>query len=611
MSAPLWRLDEITLSGNDRPRLDGVSCEIPPGVTAVIGYSGAGKTSLLNLLVGFERPERGQVTRIYDDPGDRLPLFWVPQEDGLWPHETAAEHLQIMAAGAEDAAERVENLLSAFDLLDKSAAYPDLMSQGERARLSVARALASRAAVLVMDEPLVHVDPAREEKYWRAIRNHLSDTNTSLVIATHSPETVLREAQHALCLKSGRLLHQGPVDNLYYDPQTPEMAEFLGAANWLPRHEAQQWCIDSQRESPCFRPEQIKIRPVEQSPLVVQLAHFSGSLEEVELLNEDSQQRRTFFHRPAGNALRRGIRVAIHVCLLLLACGMSLGCDQDDEPQLYVSEVNHWMAPPMGARIPRPRGLAIGDNDEVLCLDNGGRLLVFDEHGKLLRQWEMPDHAIGKPEGVCLLTDGRIAVADTHYHRVVFFDEIGNVLSYLGGEGQEDGQFLFPVALCQDESEHTYVCEYGGDHRVQKFTASGEHLLTFGTFGTDDGQFQRPSGIVWDDGRLYIADAINNRVQVFTDTGKFVEVLGETTGGLVLEYPYDITLDRATSDLYIIEYGAGRVTKTNLAGKLLGRFGKTSRNNDGFLKPWGLAIDTHQRLRVADTENHRIVELKL
>ena len=611
MSGLLWTLNDVTLPGTERPRLEGVSCDISTGVTAVIGYSGAGKTSLLNLLAGFERPTRGRIERRFDDTGQRLPLYWVPQEDGLWPHETAAEHLQILAAGIADAPARVEKLLSEFDLIDKSDVVPDLMSQGERARLSVARALAGGAAVLVMDEPLVHVDPARADKYWRVLRNHLTQTDTSLVIATHSPETVLREAEHALCLKDGRLLHQGPVEALYYRPETPELAQFLGAANWLPPQEAQQWNVASPPESPCLRPEQIEIRPIAESPLVVETAHFSGSIEEVELLNEDSHMRRTFFHRPAENRLRRGARVAIHVCLLFLAALLSPGCDKDDEPLLKVLEVNYWMSPPMGAKIPRPRGLGIGDNDEVLCLDNGGRLLVFDEHGKLLRQWEMPEHIIGKPEGVCLLADGRIAVADTHYHRVVYFDEIGNVLSYQGSEGREDGQFLFPVAICQDDAENIYVCEYGGDHRIQKFTAAGKHLLTFGTFGTGDGQFQRPSGIVWDDGRLYIADAINNRVQVFTDSGKFIEVLGEKTGGLALEYPYDVALDRSTKSLYIIEYGAGRVTKTNLAGQLLGRYGKTSRENDGFLKPWGLAIDSQHRLRIADTENHRIVELKL
>ena len=54
MSRPLWKLDQVTLAGTNRPRLEGVSLEIEPGITAVVGYSGAGKTSLLNLLVGFE-----------------------------------------------------------------------------------------------------------------------------------------------------------------------------------------------------------------------------------------------------------------------------------------------------------------------------------------------------------------------------------------------------------------------------------------------------------------------------------------------------------------------------------------------------------------------------
>ncbi len=610
MSALLWKLDDVTLHGKGTPRLSDVSCEIHSGVTAVVGYSGAGKTSLLNLLVGFERPHQGAVQPCWS-AADRLPVYWVPQQDGLWPHLTVAEHLQVLLAAEPAAAQRSENLLGAFDLLDKSGTVPDLLSQGERARLSVARALAGSAGVLVMDEPLVHVDPARSGRYWRAIRDHLNDSGTSLVVATHSPETVLRQADRALCLKQGRLLAHGSVHELYYQPKTAELAEFLGAANWLPTNEAQQWSLDKPDETACVRPEQIQIEPADTSPFVVQSAKFAGSIEEVEVLNEDKQQMRTFYHRPAAGRLVPGTRVMLRICLLILACFLSLGCDETTEPQLAVSEVNSWITPPMGALIPRPRGLAIGDNDEVLCLDNGGRLLVLDETGNLLRQWEMPDHEVGKPEGVCLLKDGRIAVADTHYHRVVFFDEIGNVLEYLGGEGRADGEFLFPVAICQDDAEHLYVCEYGGDHRVQKFTSSGEHLLTFGTFGTVVGQFQRPSGIVWHDGRLYIADAINSRVQVFTDNGKFVEVLGDQTGGLSLEYPYDIALDRESGALFIVEYGAGRVTKTDLSGKLLGRYGRTSRGDDGFCKPWGLAIDSQQRLRIADTENHRIVELKL
>lgn len=611
MSALLWQIDDVSLPGTDRPRLADVSCEIPPGVTAVVGHSGAGKTSLLNLLVDYERPSQGAVRQVFSPENSRIPLFWVPQDDGLWPHLTTVEHLLAVLPSQGKSLEAAEKLLLEFDLLDKSAAYPHLMSQGERARLSVARALAASSAVLVMDEPLGHVDPARVGNYWRAIRNHCRQTETSLVIATHSPEIALREAGHALCLKQGRLLFQGNVRDLYHQPATAELAEFLGTANWLPKSEAVNWMTETDGERCCFRPEQIEVLPEAESTLIVQSVRFAGSIEEVELKNETTDARRTFYHRPATNRLQAGLRVAVKVCTLLLACLLSIGCDETAEPKLTVTAVANWITPPMGRRIPRPRGLTIGPNNEVLCLDNGGRVLVFDEVGKLLRQWEMPEHSIGKPEGVCVFQDGRIVVADTHYHRVVFFDQRGEVLSLQGGEGTGPGQFLFPVAICQDDSQHFYVCEYGGDHRVQKFTNDGTHLLTFGTFGTEPGQFQRPSGIVWHDGRLYIADAINNRVQVFSDAGKFIEVLGESSGGLSLEYPYDIAMSRETEELFVVEYGAGRVTKTDLNGRLLGRYGKTSRGEGGFLKPWGLAIDSQQRLRIADTENHRIVELKL
>ena len=114
--------------------------------------------------------------------------------------------------------------------------------------------------------------------------------------------------------------------------------------------------------------------------------------------------------------------------------------------------------------------------------------------------------------------------------------------------------------MMSDDRENLYVCEYGSNDRVQKFTREGEFLMAFGTFGTDDSQFQRPSGMVWHDGKVYVADAINNRIQVYTDTGTFVGALGGEAQPLGLEFPYDITLGRDGA-LYVAEYGSGRVAK--------------------------------------------------
>ena len=80
MATPLWIFEDVVLAGRERPRLDNVSLEIPAGVTAVVGCSGAGKTSLLNLLVGFERPHRGRIVAPGTFADERLPLFWAAAE---------------------------------------------------------------------------------------------------------------------------------------------------------------------------------------------------------------------------------------------------------------------------------------------------------------------------------------------------------------------------------------------------------------------------------------------------------------------------------------------------------------------------------------------------
>ena len=238
------------------------------------------------------------------------------------------------------------------------------------------------------------------------------------------------------------------------------------------------------------------------------------------------------------------------------------------------------------------------------------RVLVFDRNGNPLRKWNMPESEVGNPEGICVLSDGDIAVADTHYHRVVVFDDSGRVQQMIGQEGQDDGDFYWPVAVIEDDRGHRFVSEYGGANRVQKFDRDWRHLLTFGGIGDLPGEFQRPSGMVWHAGRLYIVDAFNDRIQVFDGDGQFVEILGTRDESGRLHYPYDIALgpDR---DLWVVEYGAGRISRFSLEGDLLGRFGSTGSGRNQFGTPWGLAIDSKRRIWVADTRNHRLVSIDL
>jgi len=609
----LWKLNDVSLSGRKSPRLNGVSVEIPDGVTAVLGSSGAGKTSLLNVLVGFERPSAGQVDCQIRELNGRLKLFWSPPGYGLWPHLTVYDHLSTVRPEGNADPAGVDSLLAAFGLSHLRDARPGSLSLGERSRLSVARALASDARVLVLDEPLAHVDVGRVGSYWSAGREYCAARNISVVLATHSPEVVLREASHVICLTDGQVTYAGGTDQLYERPQSAEQAAMLGPGNWFSGDDATCWFSatpDRLPQSPpfCVRPERLSIQSSPDGIATVEATRFAGAIAEVDLLQTQHGARRTFLHRPAGPSLRPGDRVLM-VLLTLLLMLLLPGCESG-EPTLQVKKETCWNMPPDGPRVPAPRGMTVSPDGEYLVLDNAGRLLIFDETGELRRQWWMPDYSVGKPEGVCVLKDGRIAVADTHYHRVVLFDHDGKVIGMFGKLGSGPGEFVYPVAVVQDEDENLYVCEYGNfNDRAQKFSKDGTFIRQIGAYGTEDGQFQRPSGAAWFDGRLYVVDAFNNRIQVFDGDGKLVAILGTSDKISDLYYPYDISVSER-GELYVVEYGAGRVSKYDRSGKLLGRYGHTGPGTAEFLTPWGLAIDRRGRLYVCDTGNRRIVELE-
>lgn len=294
----------------------------------------------------------------------------------------------------------------------------------------------------------------------------------------------------------------------------------------------------------------------------------------------------------------------ISAAVLLSSCRRS-----PDESNLVPHEWKAWQLPPEGPSLPTPRSLAIGPNNELAALDTAGRLTIYDAKGVLVRQWHMLDVKVGKPEGVVFLRDGRLVICDTHYHRIVYFDYEGTWLRNFGREGNGKSEFIFPVGICTDPSENLYICEYGGNDRVQKFTREGEWICQFGSFGTGPGQFQRPSGLTWLDGKVYVADAINHRVLIFTDSGKFLGNLGDPNPPS-FHLPYDIALS-PDGQLNVIEYGAGRLTRLNPLGRVTGRLGRNGTGDGEFATPWGLVIDPHGRFFVADTKNRRIVSFRL
>jgi len=608
MSGILWKLHDVTLNVPLGGRLRGLTLQIPAGRTAVLGPSGAGKSSLLELLVGYVAPTTGQIESSLPGGSGQLPLFWSPGVGALWPELTVRDQLrQVAPAGTADS--ECDRLLARFELTAVAERRPGEISLGESTRTCLARALASRAAVLVLDEPLAHVATVAQRVLWQRVLDELQP-GQAVVYATHQPELVFPWADSVICLDGGRVVHAGSAAELYTAPPSRELAWTLGPTNWFETEsERQTWLPDAATAS--IRPHQLRVEVHEQGPLEVVNSRALVGMHEVQLRHPETGAERTLLVGQTP-ALTRGMRARLTALAWMLAiCLLCTGCLESvaGEPALIRPSAS-WVLPPEGLRIPAPRALHATDS-ELLVLDNAGRALVYNHAGELQRTWWMPEYSVGRPEKICRLPDGRLAVADTHYHRVVLFDATGRELSRLGGYGHEPGQFVFPVAVACDAGGNLYVGEYGGNDRVQKFSPEGRWLCSLGRPGTEAGCFQRPSGLIWRGGRVYVVDAFNNRVQVFADSGDFQEILGSQLPGGAPEllYPYDIA-GGPGEELFIAEYGAGRVTRLSADGRLLARYGATGQGTGQLQTPWGLTVNSRGQVWVADTGNRRIVRFE-
>lgn len=356
----MFTVNHVTLHGSGRPRLNDVSLTISGRRTAVIGYSGAGKTSLLNLLAGFENPDSGTIrlaplplsvsapptplqnpledasafvgrpfeavdaattterrpekgvlhslTAPLGPAAGQIPLFWVPQNGGLWPHLSAEQHLLSVNKSKELA----DEILSALDLDHRKRASPDELSQGERSRLALARALASNAQVLLMDEPLSHVDPVRKPGYWDVVMGLIERSSSSIVFTSHEPEAVLRRSDSVICLHEGSVVFQGPTRELYDSPASTFLAEFLGPVNWFTAEELQHFGIltDPLQEM-AIRPERLGVVANAAGEAQYMKCMFDGLYSESLIYSVKSGVSRIIKHQRLEVPLQEGVRVSL------------------------------------------------------------------------------------------------------------------------------------------------------------------------------------------------------------------------------------------------------------------------------------------------------------
>ena len=223
--------------------LDALDLTIGRGeMFVLLGGSGSGKTTLLRALGGFSPVSAGRIVLGGQDithlPPHRRPVNTTFQSYALFPHMTVAENvgfgLRRQGLARAEIDRRVTELLALVRLPDVGARRPDALSGGQRQRIALARALAPRPRLLLLDEPLSALDRNLREQTRQELLRVQAETGTTFVLVTHDQDEALAIATRIGLLHRGRLEQVGTPAEIYERPATRYAAEFMGAANILP-----------------------------------------------------------------------------------------------------------------------------------------------------------------------------------------------------------------------------------------------------------------------------------------------------------------------------------------------------------------------------------------
>jgi iron(III) transport system ATP-binding protein len=224
----------------DAEVLRGVNLEVPAGsLTAVLGLSGCGKTTLLRVIAGFERAQRGEVSlagRVLDDGRTYVPpelrgVGYVPQEGALFPHLSVQDNVGFGLSRRERRGDTVAGLLEMVGIASLAHRLPHELSGGEQQRVALARALARRPRALLLDEPFSSLDASLRSRVREEVHGLLRAQGVTTVLVTHDQEEALSLADVVAVLRDGRIVQQGTPAELYERPADEPLARFLGEVN--------------------------------------------------------------------------------------------------------------------------------------------------------------------------------------------------------------------------------------------------------------------------------------------------------------------------------------------------------------------------------------------
>lgn len=237
---PYIQIEEVTKSYDDVTPLKNISLSIYKGeLFSLLGKSGCGKTTLLRVLAGFEKPTSGRIlidgVDVTDWPPYKRPVNMVFQSYALFPHMSVEQNiafgLKQEGLGKNAINERVKESLNLVQLSGYENRKPAQLSGGQKQRVALARSLAKRPKLLLLDEPMAALDKKLREQTQFELVNIQEKIGITFILVTHDQEEAMTMSTRMAILDEGKIRQVGVPHDIYEFPNSRYVAEFIGSVN--------------------------------------------------------------------------------------------------------------------------------------------------------------------------------------------------------------------------------------------------------------------------------------------------------------------------------------------------------------------------------------------
>ena len=240
----LLQCEDIDISFGNHQVLNNLHMDLYPGeILSILGPSGCGKTTLLRIIAGLENPSRGTIylknQKIFDEStnleASKRNIGMIFQDYALFPHLSVEKNIlfgisHLNSKIQAENLERVQKLTRLDGLLKR---YPHELSGGQQQRVAIARTLATRPNVLLMDEPFSNLDASLRLTVRMEIEEILRESDTATIFVTHDREEAFSIADRVAVMTGGSIKQIGPPDQIYFWPNSKETALMSGSCNFV------------------------------------------------------------------------------------------------------------------------------------------------------------------------------------------------------------------------------------------------------------------------------------------------------------------------------------------------------------------------------------------